>query len=257
MTSPGEDLKRLLHPALFAAWALFLTCLLASGQYTTFLRPEFGLLLALALFIAIGFMIAAIRCSNAKEIDISSILRVIALLIPIWYSIAIPGGMLGSQAFKKRFIGKLNRTAWTPKQDLNSFQQTEDQSDIPPRSVKSKSPLNLKPYTPTILDIYNHPENFIGKRVVVTGMILRDEQLKSDFEGRDTVLYRFLVTCCAADALPLPIVLDTVQAGPFTNDQWVKADGSFELRQINGESVPMILAPRISLIDTPDMAYLF
>jgi putative membrane protein len=88
-------------------------------------------------------------------------------------------------------------------------------------------------------------------------MILRDAVLKPHFGGRDSALYRFLMTCCAADALPLAIALDSDLADAFANDQWVKVDGIFDLQQINGKPVPIILKPQIEPVEAPAVPYLF
>jgi uncharacterized membrane protein YcgQ (UPF0703/DUF1980 family) len=89
-------------------------------------------------------------------------------------------------------------------------------------------------------------------------MILRDEQLKPHFGGMDTTLYRFLINCCAADALPLAIALDSNQTEGFTKDQWVQVEGIFELRQTNGKfPIPIISKPQIRPIDAPEIPYLF
>jgi uncharacterized repeat protein (TIGR03943 family) len=109
----------------------------------------------------------------------------------------------------------------------------------------------------TILDIFRNPSLFNGQRVIVTGMILHDEQLKPHFGGRDTAVYRFLINCCAADALPLAIALDSDQADTFANDQWVQVDGIFDLQQINDKPVPIFLKPRIKPVEAPAVPYLF
>ena len=72
-----------------------------------FLRPEFGLHLAVAHFIAMGFMLAAMTRPRTTETDVSAIWRTLVLLVPILYAMAIPDAILGNQAFKKRFNGKL------------------------------------------------------------------------------------------------------------------------------------------------------
>jgi putative membrane protein len=88
-------------------------------------------------------------------------------------------------------------------------------------------------------------------------MILRDEKLKQYFGGKDMAVYRFLINCCAADALPLAIALDSDQADTFDNDQWVKVDGIFDLQQIGGKPVPMVSKPQIKPIAAPAVPYLF
>jgi hypothetical protein len=105
MKSPEELFKHWLHPVFFAIWTVFLYYLLVSQRYMAFLRPEFGLLLATANFIAVGFMIAAMIRPKTAEMDVSAILRALVLLVPVLYAMAMPDTLLGNQTFKTRFIG--------------------------------------------------------------------------------------------------------------------------------------------------------
>jgi putative membrane protein len=70
-------------------------------------------------------------------------------------------------------------------------------------------------------------------------------------------VYRFLITCCAADALPLAIGLDGDSSAAFAQDQWVLVEGIFRLQQIEGRPVPMVSKPQISAIEAPGNPYLF
>ncbi len=257
MKSPEQALKRWLHPAVFAVWTGFLLHILATQRYVAFLRPEFGMLLAVAHFIAMGFMIAAMVRPEATDIDLSAMLRATVLLVPVLYAVAMPDTMLGNQAFKKRFVGTGNGAMERQAPPMLSSRAAENNPDFastPGEIEKSREEMLQEP---TILDIFRNPDSFIGRRVVVTGMILRDEQLKPHFGGRDLAVYRFLITCCAADALPLAIALDSDQADDFANDQWVRVDGTFDLRQINGKPVPIFSNPRIEPVEAPKAPYLF
>ncbi len=257
MRTPEQTMKRWLHPAVFATWTGFLIYILASQRYVAFLRPEFGILLALAHFIAMGFMLAAMIRPKAVEIDTSTILRSIVLLVPVLYYAAMPDAMLGNQAFKKRFIGTNNGAIGRQSPSILSSQGSENDPDIASPPKETKGAQQETPQERTILDIFLNPNFYKGQRVIVTGMILRDEQLKPHFGGRDTAVYRFLINCCAADALPLAIALDSDQAGAFTNDQWGQVDGIFDLQQINGKPVPMVLKPQIKPVEAPAVPYLF
>jgi uncharacterized repeat protein (TIGR03943 family) len=257
MKLPEEYLERWLHPFVFAIWTGFLIYLLASQRYLAFLRPEFGLLLAVAHFIAIGFMLAAMVRPKITGMDVPAILRALVLLVPVLYSIAMPDAMLGNQAFKKRFTGTNNGAISRQKPPMISSQGSDNNSDItaPPGELEGNR--EEKPQERTILEICLNPDLYKGKRMIVTGMILHDERLKPYFGGRDTALYRFLITCCAADALPLTIALDWDRTDAFTNDQWVQVDGIFELQQINGKPVPTVSNARIKPVKAPAVPYLF
>jgi uncharacterized repeat protein (TIGR03943 family) len=169
----------------------------------------------------------------------------------------MPDAMLGNQAFKKRFIGTNNGAIGRQSPSILSPQGSENDPDIASPPKETEGAQQETPQERTILDIFLNPNFYKGQRVIVTGMILRDEQLKPHFGGRDTAVYRFLINCCAADALPLAIALDSDQAGVFTNDQWVQVDGIFDLQQINGKPVPMVIKPQITPIEAPAVPYLF
>lgn len=258
MKSPDEHLKRWLHPSVFAIWTGFLIYLLASRRYVAFLRPEFGLLLAVAHFVAMGFMLAAMVRPKTTEMDAPAILRALVLLVPVLYFMVMPNTMmLGNQAFKKRFTGTNNGAMSRQAPSMISSQGSENDSDVAAPLKELDSTRQGMPQERTILEIFLNPNFYKGQRVIVTGMILRDEQLKPHFGGRDTAVYRFLINCCAADALPLAIALDSDQTDVFSNDQWVQVDGIFDLQQISGKPVPMVSKARIKTVEAPAVPYLF
>ncbi len=243
MKPPEVHLKRWLYPLVFAIWTVFLIYLIASQRFVAFLRPEFGLLLAVAHFVAMGFMLAAMIRPKTSEMDVPAILRALVLLVPVLYSMAMPDTMLGNQAFKKRFIGTHNGAISRQAPPMLSSQGSGNNPDViaPPEELEGTR--EEAPQERTILEIFRNPDLFKGQRVVVTGMILRDEQLKPHFGGRDMAVYRFLINCCAADALPLAIGLDSDRTDNFANDQWVQVEGIFDLHTINGKPVEAPAVP--------------
>jgi uncharacterized repeat protein (TIGR03943 family) len=257
MKSPEEYFKRWLHPVVFAIWTGFLIYLLASQRYIAFLRPEFGILLAVAHFIAMGFLLAAIFRPKTTGMGLPAILRALVLLVPVLYSMAMPDTMLGNQAFKKRFIGIHNGAISWQEQSTPFSKEAENNPNLAAPTGEIEGAQHEVPLELTILNIFRNPNLFKGKRVIVTGMILHDGQLKPHFGGRDTAVYRFMINCCAADALPLAIALDSDQADAFANDQWVQVDGVFDLQQINGKPVPIFSKTQIKPIEAPAVPYLF
>jgi len=140
--------------------------------------------LAVAHFIAMGFMLAAMIRPKTTEMNVPAILRTLVLLAPVLYSMAMPDTMLGNQAFKKRFIGTDNGAMSRQAPPILSSQGSENNSDAtaPPEELDGTQ--QETPQERTILDIYRNPDYFKGQRVIFTGMIQRDEQLKPHFMGQ-------------------------------------------------------------------------
>ena len=145
----------------------------------------------MAHFIAMGFMIAAMVRPETEEIDLSALFRAIVLLVSVLYSVAMSDSMLGNHAFKKRYIGTGNGVIGRQAPSMLFSHGAENNPDTasPPEEIENSR--EKTPQERTILDIFRNPGSFIGQRVVITGMILRDEQLKPHFGGRDFAVYRF------------------------------------------------------------------
>jgi uncharacterized repeat protein (TIGR03943 family) len=257
MRSPESHFQRWLDPLVFAIWTLFLVYLLISQRYIAFLRPEFGVLLALAHLIAMAFTLTAMVRSKPLEVNFSAMLRSLVLLVPVLYSLIMSDTMLGDQAFKKRFTGNVPGSTGRQEPSASAFVGADNRpsSLSPDRKIDTLTP--EEPLEKTILELMLNPNLFNGQRVILTGMILRDAELKSHFGGLDTAVYRFLITCCAADALPVAIALDADPSAAFSQDQWVQVEGVFELQQKDGKPYPMISKPQIRFVEAPSMPYLF
>ena len=158
----------------------FLLYLVVTAQYTLFLRPAFGILLALAHFIAMGFMLAAVIRPRKKPVDASTAVRALVLLVPVLYYLATPNGRLGSQAFNKRFTGTGNGVA--ARQLELTFSSDEEDTPVYPEPLDG--PIKEIGQNPTILNILLNPEKYTGKEVSIIGIFLRNEEIKPHFGGR-------------------------------------------------------------------------
>ena len=246
MNTADRFLLRWLGPVIFGGWSATLLYLLVTGKYTLFMRPVFSLLLILAHFIAMGFMIAALPGSHHTHLDLGGVLRASVLVVPILYLASLPGNTLGSHAFTNRFIGTSNMAAMSPGNLESGWKLPQEMpsGDQPPRNL-TLAELAMKPY------LYN------GQSVIVSAMIVHDEKLKAYFGNRKTAVYRFLVTCCVADAIPLAVAVESDQAGSMATDQWVRVEGVFHLREAHGGPVPVLEEAAVFPIDAPKAPYLY
>jgi len=249
--------KRWLHVFVFGMWMIVLVYLLGTRRYIDFLRPEFGWLLVPAIFIAMGFMIAALAGNRQPEADLSTALRAAVLLLPLVYLIALPNAMLGGLDFKNRFVGTGEIVSSPRETSGERFPWEEGPDEDEASLVDVTRPRSAADGECLITDLYRQADRYDGRRVVFTGMIMRDEVLKEHFGGRDTAVYRFLVTCCAADALPLAIAVDSDRAADFAQDQWVRVAGTFFLRRMDDKAVPLVVDTVIEPVEAPAIPYLF
>ncbi len=255
MKVPQALVRRWMSPIVFGVWMLALIYLLATRRYTAFLRPEFGLLLALAHFVAMGFMIAGMAAETHLPADRSRALRAAILLLPVAYLAFIPSSSLGSRAFQSRFTGPslavgADSAGLPPAQGSLSTQRRLWDSESEKTDLQTSG-------EQTLLELYLDPRRYDGQPVAVTGMLMRDALLEPYFGGRDTAVYRFLITCCAADALPLAIALDPKQVAGLKVDQWIAVAGTFRMIETGSSPVPVIENATVRTIKAPSQPYLF
>jgi hypothetical protein len=219
MNTTKHLLERWWRPLLFAAWIWALTGLLQNGRYTAFLRPQFGYVLVLGTFVLFGFLLTGMPEARRGRFGIPHALRALILLLPLAHLWNARGASLDVYALQNRSLGlpivdapgggpdtESPRTSPPPKQDelagLTGGQSGEGPATESPRPA---SP----PKSVTIGDLYYAPRAYEGKRVRLIGMLHKnDPKVKESFGESLLIVFRFVVTCCAADASPMAVLVD-------------------------------------------------
>jgi uncharacterized repeat protein (TIGR03943 family) len=94
---------------------------------------------------------------------------------------------------------------------------------------------------------------FDDQEAKVVGFVYRDERFGSD----EFMVGRFVISCCAADAAPLGLVVHWPETSTLESDQWVEVRGRFKAGEFDGEPMPVLIADKISPTDVPDQPYLY
>lgn len=68
-------------------------------------------------------------------------------------------------------------------------------------------------------------QELLNSKILIKGKILKSPQLKND----EVVIYRMVITCCAADALPSGIVVKLPEKAQFHDEDWVGVEGTIQL----------------------------
>jgi putative membrane protein len=220
---------------LFLAWGATTTWLLVSGRYMLFLRPGFWSLLILSLCVLSGFVTAVLFRARPFRFGDSYAavwIRVGVLVLPLFYLLVALEEPLGSHAFKNRSIPPTLAKAITPDR------------------VRARDSKDGKV---TLLELLQNFDEYRGKRVVTEGMVYRDEVVPPNH----FLVFRFLIVCCAADALPAGALVEYDRAGDLEVDSWVRVEGVLDLKDVDGLVIPSIKADSVASIPALKLPYLY
>ncbi len=95
--------------------------------------------------------------------------------------------------------------------------------------------------------------SFSGKQADAVGFIYRE----ATFPAGSFMVARFTVSCCVADAsaIGLPVLWEA--AGDFPQDTWVRVQGTFEVGEFRGDTVPVLRAASVERVEQPEHPYLY
>lgn len=148
-----------------------------------------------------------------------------------------------------------------------SFYKFEDTSKniAQNKEINYKSPVVLKTgsidgevlevdeknYLYVLEELNSNTEDYIGREIKIDGFVFRDK----DFKQNQFVVARLFVTCCAADAQVLGLMVEgNFNAG---DNQWVRVEGVIGEGMYKGEKIPTIKAKTIKTIQKPSTEYIY
>jgi len=225
---------------IYVIWLNTYYWLFKGGRYKAFIQPKLWPLLILALILLLAFSAAFISQFSFKSrtsFQFDAWIKAAILILPLFFLWTIYGRSLGTDAFAKR--------AFNP-------DQTVIQGDSNQLKLSSRTSTD---HGISLLNLLADAEKFDGKRVITEGMVYRSVK-----NGENTfTLFRFAVVCCAADALPLAVMVKSTPAKILNNDAWVRVEGIFSIEISNGKQVTSIAADVIQSIPQPppEKRYLF
>lgn len=161
------------------------------------------------------------------------------VISPILLGVLIPPKPLGAAAMVNRDISIKSLTSAA----------APETSEILAKPQRDKNILDW------VIEFRSTPDlnRFEGQEAKLTGFVYRDER----FEQDQFMVSRFVLSCCAADAAPIGVVVRSSKSASFSDDQWVEVTGEFELGRFGGEDMPILLAESITPIGIPEQPYLY
>jgi uncharacterized repeat protein (TIGR03943 family) len=216
-----------------------LAWLLLSGEFVSFIRVGLwpllagGLLLMLLFFLAM--LIRLIRSEPVEGNIAGRWMSAAIILLPLVYIAGTPSSGLDSHALAKRSLGLEGGRA--------EYQAGAERLKIP-----ADSTINLN-----LSELLRYADNLGGVQVITVGRVFEPEDLQDDLFG----LYRFVVTCCAADARPAQVLVRSPLAEELEVDSWLQVTGVPVIEEVAGMRLVVIESAAIREIDPPDVPYLY
>lgn len=231
----GQFIHTFLPTLVIILWIDAYVWLLQGERYRAFLQPRLFPLLIIGVCILVVFLIPFILAGKVREnrrLRTDMWARAAVLCLPVIFLYATYGQSLGVDALSKRKIdyGPGNQMPLVTKTNPSSNSRFN-------RSI-------------TLLDLVRNLNQFTGKQVITSGSVFRD----SSVPDGHVMIFQFVITCCAADAQPVWVLVKTPQSSGLENESWISVEGRLGIEQFKENSIPVIAAKTLSRIRTPPVA---
>ncbi len=235
---------KIAHSLLLLLWAGFFLWLILWGQSSLarLLHPKLWWLIICGAIVLLLFLGVNVR-QPAAAFSRKSALRwrwpfLLILAVPIAYSTMLPSARFSGQTFHQRVLS-----------DSSGVLLPMDGGDSNEDAAESSTSSGETPLT----RITAQAAQLAGTEVETVCQILRDQQLPQDM----MICYRFLVTCCAADARPVFILVRSGNHPAPGNDAWVRVRGPLSLHENHGVTLPLLTAASLTVVPEPAFPFLF
>jgi uncharacterized repeat protein (TIGR03943 family) len=241
MVKPG--VKRL----VLILMGLFLLSRYTGGKLLFYINERFVwlTLLAAAGFILIGFSYHQRSAHGEHHGDHShghlTWAGLFLVVLPIILGVVFPPQPLGAAALGNRDVSV---------ESLSSITAPDQNRVI----TKPKEKYNVLDWVIEFQSVKD-PATFTGQEAELVGFVYRYPGLEDDM----FMVSRFIISCCAADAVPVGIIVRWPNADDFPDDAWVVVRGHFEPGTLRGEPAPdpIMVADSVESTEIPKQPYLY
>jgi uncharacterized repeat protein (TIGR03943 family) len=227
------------------AMGLFLYSRFFTGSLFFYINERFIWLTILA---SLGFILvgASYRYRSKQETGHNqhqhgglSWAGLLLVMSPVILGLIVPPRPLGAAAMGNRDVSFKTLPATTAAGSDNILAKPQSEKNILDWLVEFQSSTDLAA--------------FEGQQATVTGFVYRDDR----FDDDSFMVSRFVLSCCAADAAPIGLVVRSPESSQFSDDSWVEVSGHFVPGPFDGAQTSFLVADSIETVDIPDQPYLY
>lgn len=253
---------------ILMVWGIVLTYFYVSGRIASYLHPAFHIYTVISggVLLLLSLVLLLTMPSESSENGLSRvrIFPILLLTVPLLAATKISPSNFGATAVLNR--GMVDNIA-----DLPGFSPPMD-AGLPNAdgSVAEGTMMDPSLYLKKNADGYimaeavdllyaaGEPtmrEDFENKQVEVTGQFL--PALTGNPNGDRFNLTRLFVMCCAADARPVAISVQSNPATDLPKMTWVKVRGKATFPVEGGRHMPVVVAESVAETDAPEESFLY
>jgi len=199
--------------AVMVVWIIAFGFLLYDDQYYLFLKPEFGILIYISLFICSLFAVSLFFIERKHHVH-NSMIKGMITLVPILFIFSAGDNTLGGYALSKRALVAPQKTGQKPA----------------PGAIKGKDSKTLDISISRLTQEWDKHKN---SKMSIEGLFYESVGNNKDM----AIVFRYLVTCCAADARPIGLVIKKENFQQIKNNDWVRVTGVVREETMDGVSV--------------------
>lgn len=228
---------RSLNILVILAWAIFLGLLLTYGgnDLVRLIHPRLWWVLGVAVAVLVLFLFSLITPSSKPDPNKSFLLElpsILILLVPIVYFSIAKEARLDGTSIQNRLTQTDNGMYLNNLPSTGLFNES-DSTDM----LFSK--------------ILRQPGKYENKEVEVVCQSFVNDKLPENI----AMCYRYIITCCAADALPAFFFLRYQGELEIENDRWIRVNGPLSIIKKSKMEIPTIEVDVLEYVTEPDFPW--
>ncbi|WP_368504153.1 TIGR03943 family protein [Alkalihalophilus sp. As8PL] len=194
-------------------------------------------------------------CSHEDEgggITVKTLLTYGLIILPLLTGFLLPYKDFGAAEALKRGISYSTHDHGHVEvhDELLVHQMDEGVQEIVKQPILEFDNENFVSY---IRAVTSYPVNFVGKQILIEGFILEDDS----FTNKHTVITRFLVTHCVADAHAAGLVIEEGSILGIHENTWVRIKGELNVKKSDSGLIPIITVSSWEEIHPPMDPYVY
>ena len=262
--------QRYIPAGVLVVWGTVLSFFYFSGRVGNYLHPSFHLWTAVSgvvLVLMAGGMIflpAADKGGEDRKIPLGRVFAALILIVPLLVAATVSPSQFGAALVQNRgladSIGDLPGykpyvdPALPTEDGTPAAGQPADPADYMPRNEAGQ----IKAQTVDLLYAAEEPtmrQDFEGKEVELVGQYMPAKT--NNPQGNRFNLVRMFVMCCAADARPVAVTIQSSKAENLPEMSWIKVTGKATFPLEGGRRVPVVVADSITPSDPPEESFIY